>query len=199
MQSLQPGGAGTKLQAVMETLQRQQAARLALEEKVTLTHTDVHSFVESHLNRSVRAFHRYQSAMQDVLRAEVTNSLSGVPLSHLKIRRARGQVDARRAPSPTAGRGGEDMEETAEPMKDEEDAEGRRFQRRQASVVGVCAPPRSSPLAETCASPAGCAESPSARANQQHGWTYEEQFKQVRPPGENFPPAWKSVPSPGGK
>lgn len=194
MQCPQHGGAGTKLQAVMETLQRQQAARLALEEKITLTHTDVHSFVESHLNRSVRAFHRYQSAMQDVLRAEVTNSLSGVPLSHLKIRRAHGKVDARRAPSPTAVRDGEDVEEAAEPMKDEEDADVNRCHGRQPSVVGVCAPPRSSPAAVTCASPARCAESPSARANPQHGWTYEEQFKQVRQPGENFPPAWKVRP-----
>lgn len=181
MQCPQHGGAaGTKLQAVMETLQRQQAARLALEEKITLTHTDVHSFVESHLNRSVRAFHRYQSAMQDVLRAEVTSSLSGVPLSHLKIRRAHGKVEARRAPSPTAARDGEDVEEAAEPMKDEEDADVNRGHRRQPSVVGVCAPPHGSPAAVTCASPARCAESPSARANPQHGWTYEEQFKQVR-------------------
>lgn len=192
MQCPQHGGAGTKLQAVMETLQRQQAARLALEEKISLTQTDVHSFVESHINRSVRAFHRYQSAMQDVLRAEVTNSLAGVPLSHLKIRRAHGKADAPTPPSPSVGRDGEDMSESAEQMKDEEDLEVNRCHLRQPSAVGLRAPPQSSPMSgtagvPTCASPARCAESPSASAPQQHGWTYEEQFKQVRQPEKNFP------------
>lgn len=198
MQCPQHGGAGTKLQAVMENLQRQQAARLALEEKLTLTQTDVHCFVESHINRSVRAFHRYQSAMHDVLRAEVTNSLSGVPLSHLKIRRAHGTADAPRPPSPNVGRDREDVGATAELMKDEEDFEVNRCHLRQPSVVGLCAPPQSSPMSvmagvPTCVSPARRAESPSASAPQQHGWTYEEQFKQVRQPENSFPPAWKSV------
>lgn len=194
MQCPQHGGAGTKLQAVMENLQRQQAARLALEEKITLTQTDVHSFVESHINRSVRAFHRYQSAMQDVLRAEVTNSLSGVPLSHLKIRRAHGKADAPRPPCPNVGRDREDMGEAVEQMKDEEDFEVNRCHLRQPSVVGLCAPPQMSVMAgaPTCVSPARCAESPSASATQQHGWTYEEQFKQVRQPANNFAPAWES-------
>lgn len=190
MQCPQHGGAGTKLQAVMDNLQRQQAARLALEEKITLTQTDMHSFVESHINRSVRAFQRYQSAMQDVLRAEVTNSLPGVPLSHVKIRRAHGKTDAPRAPSPSVGRDREDMQETAEPMKDEEDFEVNRCHLRQPSIVGVCVPPQSSP---TCVSPVRCVESPSASETQQQGWTYEEQFKQVRQPENQFAPAWKSV------
>lgn len=187
MQCPQHGGAGTKLQAVMENLQRQQAARLALEENLTLAQTDVHSFVESHISRSVRAFHRYQSAMQDVLRAEVTNSLSRVPLSHLKVRRAHGKADAPRPPSPTVGPGREDVGETAELMTDEEDFEVNRCHLRQPTVVGLCAPPLGSPMSlmagvPTCVSPARCAESPSGSAPQQHGWTYEEQFKQVRQP-----------------
>lgn len=158
MQCPQHGGAGTKLQAVMENLQRQQAARLALGE-ISLTQTDVHSFVESHINRRVRAFHRYQSAMQDVLTAEVTNSLSGVPLSHLKIR-SHENADAPGAPSANIG-------------KDDE------------KMVGLCVPPQSSPMfvvagVPMCVSPARCADSPPAGATPQHGWTYEEQFKQVR-------------------
>lgn len=184
MQCPQHGGAGTKLQAVMENLQRQQAARLALEEKLTLTQTDVHSFVESHINRRVRAFHRYQTAMQDVLTAEVTNSFSGVPLSRLKIRRTHENVDA---PSADAGRAKEDAGETETPeqTEDDEDLELNSFHLRQSSVVGLCVPPQSSPMfvmsgVPTCVSPARCAESPSAGATQQHGWTYEEQFKQVR-------------------
>lgn len=163
----------------MENLQRQQAARLALEEKLSLAHTDVHSLVESHINRSVRAFQRYQSAVQDVLRAEVTNSLSGVPRSHPTTRGAHGEADAPSRPSPNAGRDGE----SAEQMKDEEDSEESRCRLRLPSAAGLRAPPQGSPMSVTCVSP----------APQQHGWTYEEQFKQVRRPQENLPPAWKSV------
>lgn len=190
MQCPQHGGAGTKLQAVMENLQRQQAARLALEEKITLTQTDVHSFVESHLNRRVRAFHRYQTAMQDVLTKEVTNSLSGVPLSRLKIRGTHENADALRAPSADVGSDKEDTDETeaaGQTAKDDDDFELNSFHLRQSSVVGLCVPPQNSPMfvmsgVPTCLSPARCAESPSAGATQQHGWTYEEQFKQVRQP-----------------
>lgn len=184
MQCPQHGGAGTKLQAVMENLQRQQAARLALEEKLNLTQTEVHSFVESHINRRVRAFHRYQTTMQDVLTAEVTNSLSGVPLSGLKIRRTHENADA---PSANAGRDKEDTDETepTEQMTDDEDFELNSFHFRQSSVVGLRVPSQNSPMfvmsaVPTSVSPARCAESPSAGATQQHGWTYEEQFKQVR-------------------
>ncbi|XP_003974568.1 AT-rich interactive domain-containing protein 3A [Takifugu rubripes] len=182
MQCPQHGGAGTKLQAVMENLQRQQAARLALEEKLNLTQTEVHSFVESHINRRVRAFHRYQTAMQDVLTAEVTNSLSGVPLSGLKIRRTHENADA---PSTDAGRDKEDTDETetTEQTTDNEDFELNSYL-RQSSAVGLCVPPQNSPMfgmsaIPTCVSPARCAESPSAGSTQQHGWTYEEQFKQL--------------------
>lgn len=192
MQCSQHGGAGTKLQAVMENLQRQQAARLALEEKLNLTQTEVHSFVESHINRRVRAFHRYQTAMQDVLTAEVTNSLSGVPLSGLKIRRTHENADV---PSADAGRDQEDSDEpeTTKQTMEHEDFEINSFHLRQSSGVGLCVPPQDSPMfgmsaVPTCASPARCAESPSAGATQQHGWTYEEQFKQVRtsPTRENI-------------
>lgn len=177
MQCPQHGGAGTKLQAVMENLQRQQAARLALEEKLNLTQTEVHSFVESHINRRVRAFHRYQTAMQDVLTAEVSNSLSGVPLSGLKIRRTHENADA---PSADTGRDKEDTDETepTEQTTDDQDFELNSFHLRQSSVVGLRVPPQNSPMFVMSAVPT--CESPSAGATQQHGWTYEEQFKQVR-------------------
>ncbi|CAL8263307.1 unnamed protein product [Boreogadus saida] len=79
-QSSQSSG-GMKLEAVMENLQRQQAARLALEEKVrlaekekslrSLVESQIHqqALVESQIHQQALAFRHYQAAVRGALAA----------------------------------------------------------------------------------------------------------------------------------
>ncbi|XP_041691899.1 AT-rich interactive domain-containing protein 3A-like isoform X2 [Coregonus clupeaformis] len=75
-QSHQPNSGGMKLEAVMENLQRQQAARLALEEKLRQAEKekDLRSMVESQIHQQALAFHHYQAAVRGALAAGVANS-----------------------------------------------------------------------------------------------------------------------------
>ncbi|XP_036792432.1 AT-rich interactive domain-containing protein 3A isoform X2 [Oncorhynchus mykiss] len=75
-QSQQPSGGGMKLEAVMENLQRQQAARLALEEKLRQAEKekDLRSMVESQIHQQALAFHHYQAAVRGAFAAGVANS-----------------------------------------------------------------------------------------------------------------------------
>uniref|UniRef100_A0AAZ3RRC6 AT-rich interactive domain-containing protein 3 n=1 Tax=Oncorhynchus tshawytscha TaxID=74940 RepID=A0AAZ3RRC6_ONCTS len=65
-----------KLEAVMENLQRQQAARLALEEKLRQAEKekDLRSMVESQIHQQALAFHHYQAAVRGAFAAGVANS-----------------------------------------------------------------------------------------------------------------------------
>ncbi|GLD52385.1 AT-rich interactive domain-containing protein 3A-like protein, partial [Lates japonicus] len=71
--SHQTGSGGMKLEAVMENLQRQQAARLALEEKLRQAEKekDLRSMVESQIHQQALAFRHYQAAMRGALAAGV--------------------------------------------------------------------------------------------------------------------------------
>ncbi|XP_052335710.1 AT-rich interactive domain-containing protein 3A-like isoform X2 [Oncorhynchus keta] len=75
-QSQQPSSGGMKLEAVMENLQRQQAARLALEEKLRQAEKekDLRSMVESQIHQQALAFHHYQAAVRGAFAAGVANS-----------------------------------------------------------------------------------------------------------------------------
>ena len=181
-----------KLEAVMENLQRQQAARLALEEKLRQAETekDLRSMVESQIHQQALAFRHYQAAMRGALAAGVANS----SLQHMEVRRAAEDDDG--TPSSRPGsedkerdEEGDDMEEQDLMEEDEEgedDVELNHYQHRQSSLQGACLPPRSGPMhlmsrVPAAFAPARRAESPSEQPQpQHHEWTYEEQFKQVR-------------------
>ncbi|XP_054457660.1 AT-rich interactive domain-containing protein 3A [Anoplopoma fimbria] len=184
-QQQQPASGGMKLEAVMENLQRQQAARLALEEKLRQAETekDLRSMVESQIHQQALAFRHYQAAMRGALAAGVANSS--------EVRRA---DEDGSSPGPGGGDDREryeeadDMEE--QEMVDEEDEEEgeddvglNHYQDRQ--LHGACLPPKGTPvhlLARVPAAftPARRADSPSAHPQpQHHDWTYEEQFKQL--------------------
>uniref|UniRef100_A0AAR2JRT5 AT-rich interactive domain-containing protein 3 n=1 Tax=Pygocentrus nattereri TaxID=42514 RepID=A0AAR2JRT5_PYGNA len=63
------GGGGMKLEAVMENLQRQQAARLALEEKLRQAERDgdFRAAVETHMQQQALAFRHYHASVRGAL------------------------------------------------------------------------------------------------------------------------------------
>lgn len=179
----------------MENLQRQQAARLALEEKVRQAETqkDLRSMVESHIHQQALAFRHYQEAMRGALNDEVANLSAGVMLPHIEVLRADDDSDSR--PGGDCKERGEeenDIDEHEvinEQEKGEDDAGSIHNQRRQASLQGACLPPHSAPMHHMARVPGAVgptrrAESPSAhhQSHQHHEWTYEEQFRQVTLP-----------------
>lgn len=180
-----------KLEAVMENLQRQQTARLALEEK--LRHAEpkktLRSLMEAQIQQAA-AFRHYQTAMRGGLTTEVANSLSGVTLPHIDVRRADDDDDSSR-PGSEDKLLAEGEDEGGEPeIVNEEECEAavglNHYQHRLSSLQATCVPPPSTPMFLMKRVPAtfassGRAESPSENSqSQHHEWTYEEQFKQVR-------------------
>ncbi|XP_051278278.1 AT-rich interactive domain-containing protein 3A isoform X1 [Dicentrarchus labrax] len=185
-QSHQPGSGGMKLEAVMENLQRQQAARLALEEKLRQAETekDLRSMVESQIHQQALAFRHYQAAMRGALAAGVSNSSSGVTLPHTEVRRA--DEDGPGSNDKERGEEGDVMHEHE--MNEEEDEDDIRlshYQHRQSSFQGACMLPQSAPMhlmarVPAAFDPACRTQSPSSHPqSQHHEWTYEEQFKQL--------------------
>lgn len=175
----------------MENLQRQQAARLALEEKLRQAETekDLRSMVESQIHQQALAFRHYQAAMRGALTAGVANLSSGVTLPHMEARRADEDGNSSRLGSDDKERDeeGDDMNDQ-ELMGEEEEGEDdvglNHYQHLHSSLQGAGLPPKSAPLHLMARVPASFAsarraESPTAQS-QHHEWTYEEQFKQVR-------------------
>nr|XP_040052096.1 AT-rich interactive domain-containing protein 3A isoform X2 [Gasterosteus aculeatus aculeatus] len=184
----QPPGGGMKLEAVMENLQRQQAARLALEEKLRQAETekDLRSMVESQIHQQALAFRHYQAAMRGALAAGVANDVS----PGATLQRAEEDGNSSRAGSDGRERDeeGDDVDEQ-EVMDEDEEGEDdvglHHYDDRHPSLRGAGPPPRGVPMHLMARVPAAFApgrraESPSAHAQPpQHDWTYEEQFKQL--------------------
>ncbi|KAI3372305.1 hypothetical protein L3Q82_022673 [Scortum barcoo] len=188
----QPGSGGMKLEAVMENLQRQQAARLALEEKLRQADSDkdLRSMVESQIHQQALAFRHYQAAMRGALAAGVANSSSGVTLPHMEARRADEDDPPSRLDSDDKERD-EDGDDSNDPELMDEEEEGEddvaltHFQHLHPSLHGACLPPKGAPVHLLARVPAAFApgrraDSPSAQPQSQHEWTYEEQFKQTQ-------------------
>ncbi|XP_073807032.1 AT-rich interactive domain-containing protein 3A isoform X10 [Danio rerio] len=183
-----------KLEAVMENLQRQQAARLALEEKLRQAEKekDIRSMVESQIQQQALAFRHYQAAVRGAFAAGVPNSSSGHPLE----RRAESDIDDEddEDDDPELDRGMDDEErdmDEDDSMNEgggDEDLEGplAHYPPRHAVYPGAGQSPKSTPIHLSRVQPPypapRQAESPSALApqaqSQHHEWTYEEQFKQ---------------------
>lgn len=176
-----------KLEAVMENLQRQQTARLALEKKLRQAEAkeDLRCMMESQIHQQAVAFSHYQTAVRGALNAGVGDSLSRVTLPHVTVQHSDEDGNSSRA-----GHEGteqvveEDMNESESVNEEEEGEDDTGFsQHRQPSLR---APPQSSPMFVMSRVPAPVAaarraESPPAHPqSQHHEWTYEEQFKQVR-------------------
>ncbi len=175
----------------MENLQRQQAARLALEEKLRQaeTETDLRSMVESQIHQQALAFRHYQAAVRGALVSGVVNSSSGVTLPPTDARSAEEDGDSRPG-SDDKERDEEehDMDEheiVTEEEEGEDDVGLNHYQQRPSPLQVACLPPQSAPMhlmarVPGTFAPARRAESPSMNPqSQHHEWTYEEQFKQV--------------------
>uniref|UniRef100_A0A3Q3J2A3 AT-rich interactive domain-containing protein 3 n=1 Tax=Monopterus albus TaxID=43700 RepID=A0A3Q3J2A3_MONAL len=190
--STQPGSGGMKLEAVMETLQRQQAARLALEEKLRQAEKeeDLRSMMESQIHQQALAFRHYQAAMRGALAAGVANSSPGGTLPHMEVRRPAEDRNSSRTDSDDNERDEElddiEEQEVMEEEEDENDVGLNHYQHRQSSLQAASLSPKSAQMhlmsrVPAAFAPARGAESPSVHPQpQHHEWTYEEQFKQVR-------------------
>lgn len=164
-----------KLEAVMENLQRQQAARLALEEKLRQAEKEkeLRCMVESQIHQQALAFRHYQLAMPGALSAGAESSPPGVTPPHMEVRIC--AEDGNSNPGIyVKDRDGEGDDAEEQDLMDEDEV---------GDDVGLI----QSSLQEACVSqhlrvfaPHGHADSPSLHAaSQHHEWTYEEQFKQV--------------------
>ncbi|KAM7017937.1 AT-rich interactive domain-containing protein 3A [Tautogolabrus adspersus] len=165
-----PAGGGMKLEAVMETLQRQQAARLALEEKLRQAEAEkeLRSMVEAQIQQQALVFRRYQEALRG----------SGSDHPGLSLQRMEDQRGAR----PDREDQEElDEQEILDEEEEEEEEELDHFTPRESSLQG--APLHLLTRVPTALPPGRRAETPTPsltqNQNQQHEWTYEEQFKQL--------------------
>lgn len=179
----------------MENLQRQQAARLALEEKIRQAEKekDIRSMVESQIQQQALAFRHYQAAVRGAFAAGAPNSSSG----HPNERTADSDIDDDDDADLDLDRGMDDEErdlDEDDSMNEgggDEDLEGHlaHYPPRHAVYPGAGQSPKSTPIHLSRVQPPypapGQAESPSGLApqaqSQHHEWTYEEQFKQVCP------------------
>nr|XP_046200945.1 AT-rich interactive domain-containing protein 3A-like [Oncorhynchus gorbuscha] len=206
-QSDQPNGGGMKLEAVMENLQRQQAARLALEEKLRQAEKekDLRSMVDSQIHQQALAFRHYQAAVRGAFAAGIANSSLGLASSAERERALPHSIDARRH----SAKADSDMDDDPEGMDrginddnrdmdgdgmdnegivdDEEDIEGAlsHYQPRHPMHPGAGDSPKDTLVHLMSRAPPPFAaprqsETPSGMApqSQQHEWTYDEQFKQ---------------------
>ncbi|KAK5599975.1 hypothetical protein CRENBAI_012543 [Crenichthys baileyi] len=170
------GGSGTRLEAVMENLQRQQAARLAVEEKLRQSENNRNfcSIVQSQIHRQALAFSHYHGAMGSSLAAGAGSS-TGVTLLH------REDEDGISKPCTDDKERKEKGDYTDEQeITDEEDDEEDMFNPshlRQSGLRSACVSPKGATVRFLTTDQAPPTESPSAHSHQE--WTYEEQFKQL--------------------
>ncbi|XP_030643682.1 AT-rich interactive domain-containing protein 3A [Chanos chanos] len=205
VQSQQSSGSGMKLEAVMENLQRQQAARLALEEKLRQAEKekDLRSMVESQFHQQALAFHHYQAAVRGALAGGAPNTSPGAAgsaerqLNRLDPRRLAERVgDSDIDDDVDADRGLEDEdrdldeEDSANEGAMDDDVEGpvSHYLPRHSVHSGAGQSPKSTPvhMLSRVQPPYGAPRQPESLGglaphaqSQHHEWTYEEQFKQL--------------------
>ncbi|XP_051981929.1 AT-rich interactive domain-containing protein 3A-like isoform X2 [Xyrauchen texanus] len=190
------GGGGMKLEAVMENLQRQQAARLALEEKLRQAEKekDIRSMVESQIQQQALAFRHYQAAVRGVLEGGA-HKFPMASLGHPGEHTVHSDIDDDDDDDPDLDRGIDDEDrdlEEDDSMNEcggDEDLEGplAHYPPRHAIYTGAGQSPKSTHTHLSRVQPSYAAprqaESPSGLASQaqsqHHEWTYEEQFKQL--------------------
>uniref|UniRef100_A0A8C7EYK2 AT-rich interactive domain-containing protein 3 n=1 Tax=Oncorhynchus kisutch TaxID=8019 RepID=A0A8C7EYK2_ONCKI len=185
-QSDQPNGGGMKLEAVMENLQRQQAARLALEEKLRQAEKekDLRSMVESQIHQQALAFRHYQAAVRGAFAAGIANSSLGLATDPDMDDDPEGMDRGINDDNRDMDGDGMDNEGIVD---DEEDMEGAlsHYQPRQPMHPGAGDSPKDTLVHLMSRAPPSFAaprqsETPGGMAlqSQQHEWTYDEQFKQ---------------------
>lgn len=181
----------------MENLQRQQAARLALEEKLRLAEKDkdIRSLMDSQIQQQALAFRHYQAAVRGAFAAGPPVSSPGASSSD----RQPAHPDPHRLDDSDVDddlEGDRGMEDEDRDLEDEDiDNEGfvdddierpvpHYLPRHSMHSDAGHSPKHSGGRVQPSFSAARQPESPGGMAHaqsQHHEWTYEEQFKQVRP------------------
>lgn len=177
----------------MENLQRQQAARLALEEKLRQAEKekDIRSMVESQIQQQALAFRHYQAAVRGAF-GGAAPKLPMASLAHPDERLADSDIDD--DDDLDRGMDDEDRDLDEEDSMNEgggdDDLEGplAHYPPRHSLYPGLGQSPKSTPVLSRVQPPYPAprqTESPTGLApqaqSQHHEWTYEEQFKQVCP------------------
>ncbi|XP_077457953.1 AT-rich interactive domain-containing protein 3A [Stigmatopora argus] len=173
---------GMKLKAVMENLQRQQAERLALDDKLRPSGKERDlcpmSMVESRIHQQALAFRHYQTAMHGALAA---GSPPGSPPGFTRsATQVCGACEDRSSPRNSMENGemedSQDMDEQ-EALEDEREPsnhyEETCLSEKSESVHPMSRVPGGSFLGRRPECP------PRPLQPQHHEWTYEEQFKQL--------------------
>ncbi|XP_063051314.1 AT-rich interactive domain-containing protein 3A isoform X2 [Engraulis encrasicolus] len=198
-QSNHPSGGGMKLEAVMENLQRQQAARLALEEKLRQAEKDkdIRSIMDSQIQQQALAFRHYQAAMRGAFGAGATIPSPGASSSdrqsaHADALRLSERPDDSDVEDEMEGDRG--MEDEDRDLEEDDDLDNEGFvdddierpmphylPRHSMHSNAGQSPKHSGARVQPSFSAARQADSPGGMAHvqsQHHEWTYEEQFKQ---------------------
>ncbi|XP_018123418.1 AT-rich interactive domain-containing protein 3A isoform X2 [Xenopus laevis] len=191
------GGSGMRLEAVMENLQRQQTARLAIEEKLRQEkERELRCMVESRIQQQAIAIRQYQAAVRAAAAAAVTTSPSSMnstnspspALSHNRppiifpgTQGKRSEEEEQKQKS----EGEEEMDyEEEEDLDDEEREEEDEDGETSSSIQQQGSPSKGglrvghSQVPNTSNPGQSQALSPGGQTGH-HEWTYEEQFKQL--------------------
>lgn len=171
-------GAGMKLEAVMENLQRQQAARLALEDKLR-----GQAEKDKELRAALEYHHHQQQQQQALAFRHYQASVRGALAAHREHQQQRAAPDESDADDERTALDDDDEErELEEDSANEGNELGGAFSQYPPRHPGGTESPQSAHALSRVQAPYTAArqsESPNAQA-QHHEWTYEEQFKQVR-------------------
>ncbi|XP_018428632.1 PREDICTED: AT-rich interactive domain-containing protein 3A-like [Nanorana parkeri] len=195
-QTLSTGG-GMRLEAVMENLQRQQAARLAMEEKLRQEKDrELRCLVESRIQQQALAIRHYQAAVRAAAAAAVTtpsisnttNSTPTTTSSSSTLSQNRTSLIFPRTPVQKSEdedskhkSEGEDVDFDDDDMDDEEGEEEEEHMEMNSNVPPG-SPTKGLSRVNQSQLPNTSSQSHSLSPNGQsghHEWTYEEQFKQL--------------------
>ncbi|XP_048875194.1 AT-rich interactive domain-containing protein 3A isoform X2 [Brienomyrus brachyistius] len=190
-------GGGMKLEAVMENLQKQQAARLALEEKLRQAEKEkeIRSMVKARIQQQAPSFRHFQAAVQGSFTAGYPEAYPGASSAHHCQRTGNRQQAGDSDVDDEADRS-RDIEDDDRDIEEDEleddrvgeeeesycqadhshQSEGGREQNKSAGHSQPRIGQASYPAPRESESPGG--EAPHGHL-QQHDWTYEEQFKQL--------------------
>ncbi|XP_023692270.1 AT-rich interactive domain-containing protein 3A-like isoform X2 [Paramormyrops kingsleyae] len=190
-QSHQPAG-GMKLEAVMENLQRQQAARLAVQERLRQAEKEKHirSLVEVQIKQRTLALGHYQAAIQSALAAGEPGSPLGTSSENrqhvnrdlLSYNETEEHSDSASELADDPGTDAEDRDleegglENGGVVADVAEGESRGSPSRSSLQRGTAAQTLPRAGRQPCPAP-GQSQSPGGAT--QHEWTYEEQFRQL--------------------
>ncbi|KAM5191372.1 AT-rich interactive domain-containing protein 3C [Mantella aurantiaca] len=197
-QAISTGG-GMRLEAVMENLQRQQAARLALEEKLRQEKDrELRCLVESRIQQQALAIRHYQAAVRAAAAAVVTTpsisnttntttttttaSGSSLPQNRTALIFPRTPIQKSEDEDSKHKSDGDEADYEDEDMDDEEGEEEMEHMEMNSNAPPG-SPSKGLSRVNQSQLPNTSSQSQSLSPNGQsghHEWTYEEQFKQVR-------------------